>query len=712
MAEARELLIKLTVDAAQADKRLKGVQKSVKDLDKSMKDASKSVKDMNSSFGSLSAGFESLKQAAGKLAAVWATVKGLKFAVDAKDQIDQLEGSFKALLGSSERAGNMMSEVFRVVSTTGADMESVGAAMQRLSIAMVDMGASNAQISRVSESFIKLGRVGGSSMADISGAMLQFTQALSSGKLQGDELRSIMERVPGVIKVIAEYMGVSAGEVRKLGSEGKITADIMANSLLKAAGDIDKKFKDLPDTSQQAYNRMSAGAVLFGKAFNDALNISGAWSKILQASAVGFETMTRLAQDFGIALRQGWVDYQEQVLKFAERFPNGAVAKFINVDELKKNIAQSKKETSEYVAVIADAQRKIAELGKTTPGNVGTINTKPTPGAGGKKDIKEKTDDTNEYVRALKAQWAAQAEIDALGLASWKQGQDRADAMQKEISALEDAVNPMRVYMREIERLNELKAAGLSDDAFAASIAKADENIQRASESLAGIQKPAQESSVMMDKLKDAIDGYAKDMAGAWVSALSSGKSFKESFSDVTASVLRNIAQLILQINVIEPLMKRFKDSLSSNGGSGGGIGGWISGLLSGWLGSAHGNAFAGATGLPYGVYNQPTFFPMPGNGPLQRFARGGVLGEAGPEAILPLRRTAGGKLGVQSTQPNVNVNVINNVGAAVSVSQDANGDTTVLIEKAKRAIANDIRRGGNDVAGAFESTYRVSRGG
>jgi phage-related minor tail protein len=102
----------------------------------------------------------------------------------------------------------------------------------------------------------------------------------------------------------------------------------------------------------------------------------------------------------------------------------------------------------------------------------------------------------------------------------------------------------------------------------------------------------------------------------------------------------------------------------------------------------------------------------MPGNGPLQKFARGGVLGEAGPEAILPLRRGSSGRLGVEAEPANVNVNVINNAGAEVSVSQDTNGDTTILIEKAKRAIANDIRRGGNDVASAIEGTYRVSRGG
>ena len=190
-------------------------------------------------------------------------------------------------------------------------------------------------------------------------------------------------------------------------------------------------------------------------------------------------------------------------------------------------------------------------------------------------------------------------------------------------------------------------------------------------------QKTLPEQKGMFDELKDAVDGYGKQMAGAFVSSVAAGEGFKETFKNITSSFLQNIAQMILQVGVIEPMLKRMKEAMASAGG--GGIGSWVSSLF----GFAHGGAFAGATGLPYGVYNQPTFFPMPGNGPLKKFARGGVLGEAGAEAILPLRRTAGGSLGVQSTPAEVNVNVINNAGAAVSVSQDSNGDTTILIEKA-----------------------------
>ena len=207
----------------------------------------------------------------------------------------------------------------------------------------------------------------------------------------------------------------------------------------------------------------------------------------------------------------------------------------------------------------------------------------------------------------------------------------------------------------------------------------------------------------MMERLKEAIDGYAKDMAGAFVKAIAAGEGFKETFKNITASFLQNISQMILQIMVIEPMLKSLKAAMAGDGGGGG----FFSSLLGGLFGSAHGNAFAGATGLPHGVYNQPTFFNMPGNGPLQKFARGGVLGEAGPEAILPLRRGAGGKLGVDAAP--VNVNVINNAGVNVGVEKDGN-DINITIERVRNALTRDIRSGGNAFAGALQNTYGLNR--
>jgi phage-related minor tail protein len=125
--------------------------------------------------------------------------------------------------------------------------------------------------------------------------------------------------------------------------------------------------------------------------------------------------------------------------------------------------------------------------------------------------------------------------------------------------------------------------------------------------------------------------------------------------------------------------------------------------------GSANGNAFGGATGLPWGVYDKPTFFKMPGNGPLAKFARGGVLGETySPEAILPLRRGANGRLGVESQAPVVNI--YNNAPVQVRTEQEQDGSLAVYIEQIKNAIARDIRSGAGAVTSAMQGTYGLNR--
>ena len=74
--------------------------------------------------------------------------------------------------------------------------------------------------------------IGGTDAVHQADALLQLTQALGSGKLQGDELRSIAEAAPLIEKVIADYMGVSMGQIKELGSEGEITAEIIKNAVL------------------------------------------------------------------------------------------------------------------------------------------------------------------------------------------------------------------------------------------------------------------------------------------------------------------------------------------------------------------------------------------------------------------------------------------------------------------------------------------------
>lgn len=96
------------------------------------------------------------------------------------------------------------------------------------------------------ENIQKLFTIGGTDAVHQADALLQLIQALGSGKLQGDELRSIAEAAPLIEKVIAEYMGVSMGEIKELGFEGEITAEIIKNAVLGATDEINRQFETIP----------------------------------------------------------------------------------------------------------------------------------------------------------------------------------------------------------------------------------------------------------------------------------------------------------------------------------------------------------------------------------------------------------------------------------------------------------------------------------
>ncbi len=79
--------------------------------------------------------------------------------------------------------------------------------------------------------------------ADTDGVMLQLSQAMGSGALQGDELRSVMERLPAVGQAIAKTMGVPVGQIKQLGADGKITTDV----IVKAMNELAKMSPPPPD---------------------------------------------------------------------------------------------------------------------------------------------------------------------------------------------------------------------------------------------------------------------------------------------------------------------------------------------------------------------------------------------------------------------------------------------------------------------------------
>jgi len=135
-----------------------------------------------------------------------------------------------------------------------------------------------------------------------SSAFLQLSQGLGSGTLQGDELRSVLEQMPSIAQAIAKEMNVTVGSIKKLGSEGKITSEVMVRALDRIRTEGAEKLATAMDTPQQRI-------VALGNAMEDfkvavasdvAPVVIGAIGQITVAIQNATQFVTNLRTGFGL----------------------------------------------------------------------------------------------------------------------------------------------------------------------------------------------------------------------------------------------------------------------------------------------------------------------------------------------------------------------------------------------------------------------------
>lgn len=125
-----------------------------------------------------------------------------------------------------------------------------------------DAFSSSEQIVVFAEQLNKQMKLSGASTQEASAAMLQLTQSLAKGCLNGDELTSVMENGSAVTKTIAEYMGITQGELKDLAAEGQVTSDIIIAAMLGAADQTNAAFETLPMTWADVWQSMKNSALV------------------------------------------------------------------------------------------------------------------------------------------------------------------------------------------------------------------------------------------------------------------------------------------------------------------------------------------------------------------------------------------------------------------------------------------------------------------
>ena len=135
-----------------------------------------------------------------------------------------------------------------------------------------DAFGSSQEIIAFAEQINKQMKLSGATTQGAQAAMLQLTQALSSGTLRGEELNSVLEQTPMIAQTIANYLGVSTGQMREMASEGKITAQVIKNAMFSAAEETNAAFEDLPLTWADIWTQIQNQGTMALQPLFDALN--------------------------------------------------------------------------------------------------------------------------------------------------------------------------------------------------------------------------------------------------------------------------------------------------------------------------------------------------------------------------------------------------------------------------------------------------------
>ena len=339
---------------------------NVKDAEKSIDRLKNNVKGIGTeATGSVNTLTSTLSKIGPAVAAAFAVGSLIAFGkaiIDASDSVTQLENKLKGL-SVPDLAGSLsnINEIAKATRSTVAETADLYARILRSS---KEIKLNEAGVAVLTETIQKGFKLSGASAQEAASASLQIGQALSSGVLQGDELRSILENAPVLAQALAKELKVPVGQLKAMGAEGKITSAILANSLIAAADDVGEAFKKTAPTISDTF------LVAFDMIRNQVGNLfkggEEAQMRFTEAITAGAEIISDVLEDV--------VEAGDKIVKVLVLMYNAA-------DDFFKNLTGGVSIAEAFVAVLKGIYRTVQIviegfllLGRAVAGVIVAIN--------------------------------------------------------------------------------------------------------------------------------------------------------------------------------------------------------------------------------------------------------------------------------------------------------------------------------------------------
>ncbi|WP_126939581.1 tape measure protein [Veillonella sp. VA142] len=173
------------------------------------------------------------------------------------DKFASIKARIDLINDGSQSTASIMDKVYQASERSRGSYTDMLDSVAKLNMLAKDSFSSNDEAIRFVEQLNMQFKLSGASVGEVSSAMTQLTQAMAAGRLQGDEFNSIMENAPMLAQAISQEMGVPIGQLKQLGSEGAITAEVIKNALFNSADETQAKFNEMPMTFQEVGQQLS-----------------------------------------------------------------------------------------------------------------------------------------------------------------------------------------------------------------------------------------------------------------------------------------------------------------------------------------------------------------------------------------------------------------------------------------------------------------------
>lgn len=267
LASAQTMIVQAGAQLSEIEKNIQlGIQNNTAEQNNFNKSLNQGVNKADSLFSKIKS-----------FLGLYAGIQSVKIGLDVSDNISQTTARLNMINDGKQTTEQLQQAIFQSAQNSRASFLDTASVVSKLGLLAPQAFNSNMETVKFSELMAKSFKVGGATTSEQTSGMYQLTQAMASGKLQGDEFKSITENAPLLAQAISKYTGKSMGELKDMSKEGLITSDVIKNAVFAMSDEINTKFNSIPQTFGDVVNKIKNNAV------NSFMGISSTMSGIFNS---------------------------------------------------------------------------------------------------------------------------------------------------------------------------------------------------------------------------------------------------------------------------------------------------------------------------------------------------------------------------------------------------------------------------------------------